>query len=170
MKNAFIDEVARRRDEVRQRWRVALRHIPVHTALGNPDTLAFMIEPTLNRLFAAVSERREAPWLPAALPEMRLVEAASRCGLNPMIAYFLAGESAIVAVTRSIRGCGTMTESEMLTAENELLATLRELGRGEITGFCGICQVKHPTEVTTHPSAAVPTDCPFKAQERKTAG
>jgi hypothetical protein len=170
MKNAFIDEVARRRDEVRQRWRAALRHIPVHTALGNPDTLAFMIDPTLNRLFAAVNERRDAPWLPTALPETRLVEAASRCGLNPMIAYFLSGESAIVAVTRSIRSCGTMTESEMLTAENELLATLRELGRGEITGFCGICQVKHPTAVSTHPSAAVPADCPFKAQERKTAG
>jgi hypothetical protein len=169
MKNAFLDEVTRRREEVRQRWRAALRQVPVHTALGNPDTLAFMIDPTLDRLFAAARERAESTWLPTALPETRLVEAASRCGLNPMIACFLAGESAIVSVTRNIRNCGTMTESELLRAEGELLATLRELGRGEITGFCGICRVEHPNTVSTHPSAAVPADCPFKAQVRKLA-
>lgn len=167
MKNAFLDEVARRREEVRQRWRAALRQAPVHTALGNPDTLAFMIDPTLNRLFAAVRDRADATWTPDSPPEARLVEAASRCGLNPMIAYFLAGESALVGVTRGIRTCGTLSESELLTYEGELLAALRDLGRTEITGFCSICRVEHPRAVSTNPSAAVPPDCPYKAQERR---
>jgi hypothetical protein len=164
MKTAFLQAMVLRRAEISRRWRVTLKDAPVYTALGNPDTLRFMIEPTLDRLFVAVREQPSAGWSPES--RVRLVEAASRCALNPMITYFLAGEAALVSVVKEIPPCADFSETEILMSEGELLLALREIGREEITGFCEICSIEAPAKVAHHHRESMPTLCPFKAKAR----
>jgi len=165
MKSAFLHELIRRRATIVQGWRSALREVPVHTAFGNPDTLAFMIEPTLTRLFRAAVERPAPLWSPQSPPAIRLVEPVSSCALNPMIGYFLAGECAIAYIVRGIAPRGELTETDILISESELLAQLRDLGRHEVTSFCEICLVEAPATATALVKATVPLTCPFKANK-----
>ena len=166
MKTAFLHQMTLRRAEISRRWRQTLKDAPVFTALGNPDTLRYMIEPTLDRLFVVARERPAACWSPESSPEVRLVEAASRCALNPMIAYFLAGEAAVVSVVKEIPPCAEFSETDLLVSEGQLLLALREIGRSEITGFCEICGIESPAKVATHHCESMPERCPFKARQR----
>lgn len=165
MKSAFLHELMGRRSEIAQRWRAALQDIPVHTALGNPDTLAFMIEPTLTELFRTAFERPSPSWMPQSPPKVRLVESASRCALNPMIGYYLAGEAAVAFTVHGIMPRDDLSESDILISEGKLLALLRHLGRAEVTSFCEICLIETPSKATTRADATVPATCPFKAHK-----
>jgi len=166
MKCAFLQELVRRRAEIARHWRTMLKDAPAHTALGHPDTLAFMIEPTLTELFQRALQHPELSWTPQSPPVIRLVESVSRCALNPMIGYYLAGESAITRVVHEMRPFGDLTETDILSSEDELLALLRSLGRSDVTSFCEICLIETPTKATSKAGATVPTTCPFKAQKR----
>jgi hypothetical protein len=167
MKTAFLDELAQRRPEIVRRWRKGLKDTPRFSALGNPDTLRFMIEPVLDKLFSATRGRTHPPWSPQAPPSGRLVDATSRCALNPLIGFYLTGEAALGAVARELRPHAGLSESEILTSENELLVRLRKLGHQEITGFCEICRIKEPAATVAHQCASVPLECPFKAEARE---
>jgi hypothetical protein len=165
MKPAFLQELLNRRPEIAARWRTALKEAPVYTALGNPETMAFMITPTLNELFRMATDRPVPPWAPQSPPTLKLVESVSRCALNPMIGYYLAGESALTAIVRSVRPTDGLTETDILVSENELLALLRAMGRAEVTSFCEICLIQAPAAVAVKASAAIPAVCPFKTGE-----
>ncbi|MGC4074260.1 MAG: hypothetical protein QM760_17455 [Nibricoccus sp.] len=167
MKSAFLQELLHHRAEITRRWRVALQEAPVYTALGNADTLAFLIEPTLNQLFDIARTRPEATWSPQMPPSSLLVEPASRCAINPMIGYYLAGESALTGTVRGMRATDSMTETDILVSEGELLAILRSLGRVEITQFCEICRIEVPSTATARVSLTVPATCPFKASQAR---
>lgn len=163
MNRAFLQELSVRRAEVARRWKAHLKDARVYTALGNPDTLAFMIEPTLTQLFRNALERATPSWAPQSPPRVRLVDSVSRCALNPMIGYYLAGEAAITAVIHEIPPNGLLTGSEILVSMEELLAFLRSLGKADVTGFCEICLIETPTSATTEKGGMVPLTCPFKA-------
>lgn len=166
MNLAFLHELMPQQPEIARRWRTGLKDMPSYTALGNPDTMMFLIAPTLQRLFALAQERPEASWSPQAAPMLQLVEAVSRCALNPMIGFYLAGEAALGFVVRSIPTGYGLSESDVLLYEGELLALLRGLGRDEVTSFCEICLIEAPSSVASRPRATIPTTCPFKAAQR----
>lgn len=174
MKAAFLHQLVLRRDETVRRWLHTLKEAPVYSALGNPETLRYMIGPTLDRLFMAVREHVADGWSPEAPPaKVRLMEAASRCALNPMIGYYLAGEAALVSVVKEIAPCADFSETDLLVSESQLLTLLREMGRAEITGFCEICRVREPVKAMAgHTCSGLPETCPFKAAhaERQPVG
>jgi hypothetical protein len=170
MKSAFLQDVMKQRAEIARHWRHVLRETPVHTALANPDTLAFMIEPTLTGLFQRALQNPGPSWKPQAPPAVKLVDAVSRCALNPMIGYYLAGEAAITRVARRMNPHGDLTESDILAAESELLALLREIGRSEVTSFCEICLIETPVSASAKASHTMPATCPFKAGQRGGSG
>jgi len=167
MKRAFLQELINRRPEIATRWKTALKDAPVYTALGNPETLAFMIAPTLNELFRMAADRPIPPWMPQSPPAVRLVESVSRCAMNPMIGYYLAGESALTAVARGVRPTEELSETDILVSENELLALLRSMGRSEVTSFCEICLIEMPATASTKACAAMPMICPFKTDNAR---
>ncbi len=160
MQTAFIHEMILRRSEISRRWRLTLRDGAYYTALGNPETLRYMIEPTLDRLFGPT----EPPRGSKAPQPVRLMDEASRCALNPMIAFFLAGESALVAVVREIRPSPALPETQLLLSEGEMLERLREIGREEVRNFCEICGIEEPAAAAHGTCAGLPVKCPYKNQ------
>jgi hypothetical protein len=149
-----------RRSEISRRWRLTLRDGAYYTALGNPETLRYMIEPTLDRLFSETREMRESK----VTHPVRLVDEASRCALNPMISFFLAGESALVAVVREIRPSPLLSETQLLISEGEMLERFREIGHEEVRSFCEICGIEEPAAAAHGSCAGLPAKCPYKNQ------
>ena len=81
-----LQELQRRRAEVRRSWEILLRVEPVSSPLANPDALMHMFDQSFDEIVAAAAEpiRLEAN------------EAFScPCGRNPLVAYFAAGRQAI---------------------------------------------------------------------------
>jgi len=166
MNTAFLHELMPQQPEIVRRWRIGLKEMPSYTALGNPDTMMFLIAPTLQRLFTLAQAQPRPLWSPQSLPLLQLVEAVSRCALNPMIGFYLAGEAALGFVVRSIPTREGLSESEILVYEGELLALLRGLGRADVTSFCEICLIEAPSSAASRQRATIPTSCPFKAAQR----
>ena len=164
MTKGFLLQLTLRRAEIARRWEQALRGVPARTALANPDTLRFMIEPVLTQLLTEAETAGETAWSPHSPPRERLLERVSSCALNPMIGFYFAGETALAAVARSLPVGPELSESELLTSECELLAALRRLGREDVTRFCEICLIEAPASAArAGEPATMPTVCPFKA-------
>lgn len=122
------------------RWRDQLRALPPSSALAAPELLAPLMAPALARvrLESARSDERKQS---AAEPE------SCRCGLNPLVAFYLTGE------------CATF---DVLWSEPDAFAKLnpparedlcRRLGAAwhraaapEISLFCSLCQRKDAIE------------------------
>ncbi|MGA3008253.1 MAG: hypothetical protein ABSE59_10220 [Opitutaceae bacterium] len=150
MKRAFVDALEIRRSVIKHQWEAALRRVPVPTPLANPDTLIFMMDATLNKLFALARSRSIHQWISKHPLTGYGVGRNCRCGLNPFVAYFLAGESALVSISRAIRPHHGLTENDILISEAELLFALRVLGHREINAFCEVCRVAASTKENLH--------------------
>ncbi len=176
MKRAFLRTLNRRRALIKQRWRAVLEHAPTRTPLANPELLAYMIDDTLDELLSgSLSD--------SATPPVRhhdggefdphdaakaLVLSSCRCGLNPYIGFFLAGESALVSVIREIEPIGQMSEHDILAAETQLLFALRVIGHRDVNSFCEVCRIEHPAAASPG-VASLPENCPFKSAEQNAA-
>jgi hypothetical protein len=168
MKRAFLDALGARRAVIKHLWEAVLRQAPVHTPLGHPDTLIYMMDETLDRLFSLTRSRSTPEWLaehPLIGPP---IGKSCRCALNPLLTYFFAAESALVATIRLLKPCPEFSEHDILVSESQLLFSLHVLGHQEMNAFCEVCQIEIPSANGSNPSAAVPSFCPFKAELRET--
>ena len=104
------------------------------TPLANPDTLVFLFDQTLNEVLGALPERPSGPIRPRSRP-------TSQCDCNPMRAYFLSLEQALLETLVLIQaGLPTLSPAERVASVTELCSTLRRIARREMTVFDGICQ------------------------------
>ncbi len=133
------DVLQRLRDRsatIHVRWETLLRLEPVLTPLANPDALVRLIGDSLARIFTAVAQDRRPP---ISLREARSIGVPScDCGNNPYGAYFIAGEQAFVEAI-------VLLQAELAPQERTegdvaaIIRAVRELARGEIDTFCGLC-------------------------------
>lgn len=124
----------KRRPQIRARWEALLRLERPQTPLGNPDTLVFMFDQTLDEVLAAMPAR------PAGVVRPR---AECQCDCNPMRVYFPALEQALLEALVLVQSeQPALTVSERVDAVTELCATLRRMARREIAAFDGLCQQK----------------------------
>lgn len=132
------------------RWRELLRALPPSSALADPDLLAPQMAPALARV------KHEACLVPdVALPEP--TPADCRCGLNPLVAFYLTGECATFEVLWARPdGFAQLTPPEREIAVGRLRAAWRHVADDEIALFCSICQhgKPHPPKQTDHSGAA----------------
>lgn len=111
---------------IKAEWRRLLRQEPALTALGHPDTLAFLMDATLRELAADLETATAVERRPPAAPLHR----ACRCGLNPLLKYFATGELALRIGARAALG-------ENFDAA---LALFQRLAQREIEALCSVCQ------------------------------
>ena len=166
MKRAFLDALATQREVILQLWRDTLHQAPVNTALANPDILMFKMDDTLNELFSMGRSRSLPAWLAEHPPSTPLIDKACCCGLNPLLAYFLAGESAMTATVRRLKAGPDLSETEILKCLGQLVFALHVLGHREINSFCEICLIESPSTAARRAGANVPALCPYKASTR----
>lgn len=134
------DEVRRaliaERGAIQARWEFLLRNRRATSPLGNPDALVFMMDWTLNELFAKLRD----------LPLRRTTEHGAEheecpCGMNPLLHYFDTGELALTEamnrIHEQIDGISALEQGEGMQA---LRSVFHRMRRREIETLCAVCQ------------------------------
>lgn len=139
-----------RQPEIRARWEMLLRGERVNTALAHPDTLVFMIDSTVEELLHAIERRRPL--------RHRAQRPACPCGRNPLLAYFQAGEQALLEemILAQVAMSG-LHPRDREAAVTQLRDTVRDFADTEIEAFCGLCRYRdhsEPTATHSRPPAA----------------
>jgi len=144
------------------RWETLLRAEPVNSPLGNPDALVYLMDWTLDRLFAEVRQPRMG-----RRHGRGEITSSCPCGRNPLISYFATAERALVetlfVVGQELAHLGTYAREAGL---EELKMHLTAIARSEIESFCAVCQQaqvapaegcrRHPSRSTRRDAAVNP--------------
>jgi len=121
--------------EIRTRWETLLRRELPSTPLANPAILARLFDSTLDEVFGVLGGTPGSPGLAvSACPELREI---CSCGRNPLIAYFLTGERALLETLIAVERTAGIKSS---TATTEVYRVLRHIARREVGSFCSLCQ------------------------------
>ena len=131
----LMQAVRRRRAAICKRWDVLLRLERVSSPLANPDTLVHLIPTSLDQILA-LSE--QAPHCDATMTQaVGLKMPACDCGNNPYLAFYIAGEQAIVEAV-----VWSQSESSDRALESDVASVIsaaRTHATEEIEAFCGMC-------------------------------
>lgn len=129
-------------------WETLLRVEPVSGPLANPDSLVHLIPSSLEKVFAALAKPSRTPH---SLEEAKACVPSCTCGNNPYLAYFVAGEQAIVEAAILLETELTPAERHQFDLGSVMLA-IRRLARSEIDTFCGVCDHRTVAEHCRHAS------------------
>lgn len=117
-----------------ERWDALLRLERVNSPLAHPDTLRHLIPESLREILGALEEASDPKLSLLAERAVRLPSCS--CGNNPYLAYFLAGEQAVMeAVVWLQSELGRASEADIAQA----VRVIRTQARAEIDTFCSVC-------------------------------
>lgn len=168
MQELLLNSLCGQRERIHARWDALLRTERVTSPLAYPDALVHLIDWALDQIFATLRDpntRRKAEHAggrSTARPECV-------CGRNPLLAFFLAGEQAMLeALVLEQAAHLPIDPRERDSALTELYYTVRTMARREVDAFCSVCQFKHAsTFAAAHANAhhAHPAPAPHVAPE-----
>lgn len=141
MDRRYVAGLVLRRDAFRRAWTLALSAAPVTGPLARPEALQLSFDETLHNFFTRLQRRaREQP--PGfAAAHSNGARGGCLCGLNPWLAYYRAGASALASITRE-EVDPALTVPEFLASQNEALVLWQRLARREVQAFCDLCQTE----------------------------
>jgi hypothetical protein len=141
MKQGYLEALDGHRADIRRTWEILLRAAPATTPLGNPDTLVFLMDESLQQLFSLFRSKSAHQWLSRHPPAARIVGLSCHCRLNPLINYFIAGHAAMAFAAQTVpRSQHHLDDLAATACVDELLLTFRFLAHREIHAFCEVCQ------------------------------
>ncbi len=155
MDKNLVAAMRARRLLIRERWEALMRTERANSPMADPDLLVHLLDDTLHEIFTILSGTdcgETAPTLPHAAGS-----AECPCGSNPLIAYFIAGEQAMLEGLILVQAeAETFDPVQRDRAVDTLLLVFRTIAHREISGFCGVCQlnrvmVKSATTRHAHP-------------------
>lgn len=143
MDERTLHALVAQRGELHARWEALLRVEPVNTPLGQPEALKHMIDFTLNTLFAAlqnphVQRRKHLRSVRDWVSDRGLCP----CGKNPLLAYFVAGEQALLETLILVQACLPDCAETRAAAVFMLKTELAHVAHREIETFCALCQLR----------------------------
>lgn len=132
MNAELVHALSSRRSEIQTRWETFLRLEPVASPLAHPDTLVFGIEGALREIFALL-------WHPSAEAGHGAVTCA--CGRNPLGAFFVAGEQALLEALVLVQAAHPATTAAVRAqALEDLRCAVRHVAHRETSLLAGLCQ------------------------------
>lgn len=133
----LLRKLSARNAAICERWEALLRIEPVRTPLANPDALVHLIRTTVSEILRAAAKLPASPV--RSLKSVQSVRLPTcECGNNPYLAYFIAGEQAMVETLVLLQA--ELPPSDRLEADvADVIHVVRETARGEIEAFCGLC-------------------------------
>lgn len=147
----MLRALVEQRPFIRAHWEKLLRLDRGSSALARPDTLVYLLETTLDELYAilpAWSGRRH----PSRMPEP-----VCPCGRSPFLSYFATGRQALheglVTVQARLPGLTPQARDDAFACLDQ---TFRHLARREIETFCSVCQF-HPASHRRNARDPAPT-------------
>lgn len=142
-----------RRAHIRARWEELLRAARVNTPLANPDMLVHLLDSTLDEILHLLRDPhlRHRTIRTASIHTGR---ANCECGRNPLLAYFLAGEQALLEAL--VLAQATPPVPDPVTRDSavaELYQVVRGISQREVEAFCSVCQHRQqaPVHAGHHP-------------------
>jgi len=138
MKRPSRQALAELRPMIKTYWEVLLRAERPVSPLGNPDTLVFMMDRTLDAFFAALTSPTPRRWL-ARYP--LLCESLAKtcpCARNPLLHYYDSGEQAVLAV--AAKGLPKRLPAAVGRVLSEAQLAFHYLAQHEIQSFCDLCR------------------------------
>lgn len=149
MQDEVLNVLRQRRGTIRERWAALLRVEPVTTPLANPDTLVYLLDPTLDEIFQRLETAPDV-----SLEDVSSAELAAQpeceCGRNPFIAYFLAGTQAMLeALILAQAEVQALDPVGRDAAVAKFYAVMRALSRREVENLCSVCQYRRVHHLTT---------------------
>jgi hypothetical protein len=140
VKASLIQALSSRRREIRQRWDMLLRLERIETPLANPDVLVHMIDWTLDKIFDELRGRK-AFISGEPTSSVAALRAVCRCGKNPFLGHFLAGEQAVLeALVLTQSGDASPDPAHRGNAVAELYLAINAIARSEIESLCSLCK------------------------------
>jgi|APLak6261668527_1056067.scaffolds.fasta_scaffold00274_1 hypothetical protein len=131
MKSDFERALCAQRKQIRARWLEILLGEQVATPLANPRTLWFLMDETLDRVFALLRRRSV---MDSQTPPV------CTCGLNPYLSYFRALTQAMFEALVQIQaGIATFGPDERGTAFHELGLAINTIAKQEIETIGLVC-------------------------------
>jgi hypothetical protein len=141
VKKAYLEALDGHRAEIRRKWEILLRAAPATTPLGNPDTLVYLMDESIQQLFSLFHRKSTQQWPSRHPPAARIIGTSCHCRLNPLINYFIAGQAALAFVAQAVPYSQHHLDDAAATlCVDELLLTFRLFARREIQAFCEVCQ------------------------------
>ena len=139
MDEGAIQRLEGLRPSWKREWEAMLRAEPTLSPLGNPDTLVYLMDETINGVLRTLRTRslRQVP------PDPRVLRVPLQrhcaCGLNPLLSYYATGEVALHAVAMPTLG-GDLDEA---------LSSYHLLAQREIDTLCAVCQHRATPDCAT---------------------
>ena len=111
----------------------------VNSPLGRPEVLVHLIDQTIDEIFAALHGTPSSTLsTPVAASQL---SGHCHCGHNPLLAYFIAGEQALLEEMIHLQAENpAATRDEHATDLVDLYTVVRQLARQEVEAFCSLCQ------------------------------
>ncbi len=136
------------------RWRERLRALPPSSALAHPDLLGPLMAPALARVRQeAVQPAGDAAAATAASATSEPV--SCRCGLNPLVAFYLTGECATFDVLwGQADALPHLAPHEREQLCRCLSQAWKRVATDEISLFCSLCQRRTALEAQDKERAA----------------
>ncbi len=141
MKRPPLQALAELRPMIKTCWEVLLRSEPPVSPLGNPDTLVYMMDKTLDAFFAALTSTTPRRWLARYPLLCEPLGKSCPCTRNPLLHYYASGEQAVLAI--AAKGlperlpAARATHGRILT---EAQIAFHYLAQHEIQNFCDLCR------------------------------
>ena len=155
MDERMLHALEAQRPDIHRRWETLLRVEPVNTPLGQPEALKHMVDYTLDTLFGALRTPHARRRLVRSNGSCAAERSLCPCGRNPLLAYFVAGEQALLETLVFVQSDLPDTADHRATAMLELKQTLAHVAHREIETFCAVCQFRD--QPSAHVSHAAPT-------------
>lgn len=141
MNPRFLRQVAQLRPMIKTCWEVLLRAEPPLNPLGNPDTLVYMMDCTLDEIFAGAHTAGPRRWLSQRPLLCQPFAETCPCGRNPLYRYYESGEQALLAIAgRAAAGFAGFTAAERREYLAELRLTFVYFAQRELQNFCDLCR------------------------------
>ncbi len=143
MDERMLHALEAQRNELHARWEALLRVEPVITPLGQPEALKHMIDFTLKTLFTSLhtphAQRKKHL---KSVREWAADRSICPCGKNPLMAYFVAGEQALLETLILVQAGLPDCAETRAKAVYELKLAMAHVAHREIETFCALCQLR----------------------------
>lgn len=126
------------RPTILQRWEVLLRAQPVTSPLANPDSLVYLMDWTIDRVFAVLRSPSNRRRISARSAEAHPTREACACGMNPLLAYFTTAEQAMLECVLPV-----LAPREREAVLPAVKLAVQTVALREIQTFCAVCQRRH---------------------------
>src|SRR5664280_698060 len=140
MRQQFLQAFAKLRPMIKTCWEVLLRAEPATSPLGNPDTLVFMMDRTLDTFFISILSPSPRRWLARHPLLCRSLNDTCPCERNPLLRYFVSGEQALLAIAGQALTDAASGPEEEDRILSELQLTFHYLAQHELQTFCDLCR------------------------------